>query len=204
MLLFQIFRAFLCFADAAEVPLLYRENAIKTAFYHAGNHDCSFNPSSVSLNPAELSLMAIQIDLTDSGVDVETLTSAEVSIHFFPSSNFNGHIEIYAVRSYDYNEKYVEQCRFKFMNNDIKSGPIHWGNVALVSVNKMTLPNCAPILKPFLKEKGDVWTKKVVIILKFVMVQSTTIHISKVDIGLTYIDRTPGKDMNTLSNFCFP
>ena len=147
--------------------------------------------------------MAIQIDLADSGVDIETLTSAEVSMHLLQSSNFKGHIEIYAVRSYDYNEKYVEQCRFKFMNDDVKAGPIHWNNIALASVNKMTLPNFASILTPFLKEKGDVWTKRVVIILKFFMLESTTIQISKVDTGLMYLDRTPGKDMIALSNFCF-
>ena len=186
----------LFFIDAADVLLKYHANITKMAFYNAASHACDTSLASVPLSPKNFSLMAFQIDLDAIGVDIEAVTKAELLVNFVEQSQFKGHMEIYAVRSYDYNAKYIEQCRFKFMNDDVKAGPIYWEDINLSSANKMTPPDLASILNPFLKDKEDIWTRKVFIILKFFMEKSTEIKISNVEIVLTYVDRTPGKRMD--------
>ena len=188
----------LSFTGITNVPLQYNATITKMAFYDTYHYSCTVNPYVVNFRPDTFGLMAFQMDFTDIGMDIEALSSAFLSISFSYLPAFKN-IEIYAARSYDYNDKYIEQCRFKFMNGDIKAGPIHWENiVSAAPLYRITTPNLSSILNPLIQGKGDEWTKKAVIILKIVVEEYVTLQVKNGDILLTYFDRTPGKKKQLL------
>ena len=179
-------------AGDAEVPLQYNVQVAKTAFYNAYTHSCDPTGPTYIINLKNSSLLAFEIDLTDLGVDIEALSSAVLNISF-TSTAFKGFIEIYAVRSYDYNDKYMQQCRFKFMYGDVKAGPIHWEKSTSSSIDRIVTPDLSQILSPFLQGKENTWTKKAVVVLKFMMDLQITLSSFNSEVNLTYFDRTPGK-----------
>ena len=190
-------------AGDAEVPLQYNAKVAKTAFYDAYTHFCHPTGSTYALRPKIPSLLAFEIDLTHIGVDIKALSSAVLNTSF-TSTAFKGFIEIYAVRSYDYNDKYMQQCRFKFMYGDVKADPIHWEKSTSSSIDRIVTPDLSQILSPFLEGKENTWTKKAVIVLKFMMDLQITLSSFKSEVNLTYFDRTPGENNMYLLIYILP
>ena len=179
---------------AAEVPLEFTTEIPTSYFYDFASHLCTVATLPATLYPGYYSLLDIPIDLTVAGIEVERLRNAVIKLK--TSLNIIGRIEIYAVRSYDYNDNYSKQCRSKFFDNDVKVGPIYWDNPTSDS-EFLTTPDLAEIFNPLLAEKEHRWTKEINVVMKIIVLQKLDIALSKIEAIFGYTDRTPGKECHT-------
>ena len=187
----------LLFAIGAEAKLEYRGHVDNSAFYSEASNTCSKAngniPIPVTLSYNRLSMMAFNIDLEGVGVEIQRLTLAKLTLDWDLDQSLphNLVIEIYAVNSYDYNKKYIDQCRFIHLDDDVKTGPVYWDNFS----SKET-PDLHELIVPFLDRSSVAWRKNIVIVMKFRLTkgETKTFNLKDATFRLEYIDGTPGKE----------
>eukprot|EP00795_Rhopilema_esculentum_P001278 gene1278-15663_t len=183
-------------AGAATAKLEYRGHVDNSAFYSEASNTCTKangnSPIPITISYNRLLMMAFNIDLEGVGVEIQRLTSAKLTLDWDldQSLPYNLVIEIYAVNSYDYNKKYIDQCRFIHLDDDVKTGPVYWDNFS----SKET-PDLHELIVPFLDRGSVAWRKNIVFVMKFILTkdETKTFNFRDATFRLEYIDGTPEK-----------
>lgn len=173
-----------------DVPLQYVVRFSNISLYDGEKHSCIRYFGSGQFTWKLNSLAAFQIDLASSGVAIEKLISAVLQLSSVPQL---GNFEFYAVRTYDYNKRYFEECRFMFMDGDVRTGPIYWAMTGASSASNTKTPNLASLLSPYLSDKGDKWTKQVILVMKYLTRETVTVANLRVKAIFEYVDHAPGR-----------